>query len=113
LVPGHDTAAQIDNIIQALNTGLPVAVGLRWPNFRTLRAGFLSEQTPVPNAAHAVTLVGYQNSGGRVEDTTFVFKNSFGPTWGEGGYGRVTYRYLRNHLLAAALLEVQRPAAVN
>jgi hypothetical protein len=112
LVPGHDTTARIDNIIHALNHGVPVAVGLRWPNFRTLRAGFLSEQTPAPGSGHAVTLVGYQNSGGQVEGTTFVFKNSFGPTWGEGGYGRVTYRYLRNYLLAAAVMEVQRPAAV-
>jgi C1A family cysteine protease len=59
-----------------------------------------------------VTIVGYQNTGGQVEGTTFLFKNSFGPAWGEGGYGRVTYRYLRNHLLSAALLEVQCPAGV-
>jgi hypothetical protein len=109
LVPGHDPIAQIDNIIQALDAGVPVVIGLRWPSFRTLRAGFLSEQVPVANSAHAVTLVGYQNAGGQAEGTTFVFKNSYGPTWGEGGYGRVTYRYLRNHLLATALLEVQRP----
>jgi hypothetical protein len=112
LVPGHDPAARIDNIIQALNTGVPVAIGLRWPHFRTLRSGFLSEQIPAPSSGHAVTIVGYQNSGGQVEGTTFLFKNSFGPAWGEGGYGRVTYRYLRNHLLSAALLEVQCPAGV-
>jgi C1A family cysteine protease len=40
-----------------------------------------------------------------------VFKNSYGPTWGEGGYGWVTCRYLQNYLLSAALLEVQRPDA--
>jgi hypothetical protein len=112
LVPGHDTAVRIDNIIQALNSGLPVAIGLRWPHFRTLRSGFLSEQVPAPGSGHAVTLVGYQNTGGQVEGTTFVFKNSFGPTWGEGGYGRVTYRYLQNYLLSAVLLEVGQPASV-
>jgi hypothetical protein len=111
LVPGRDNAARIDNIIQALNAGVPVTIGLRWPNYRTLRAGFLSEQTPVQGAAHAVTLVGYKNPGEQVEDTTFVFKNSYGPAWGEGGYGWVTCRYLQNYLLSAALLEVQRPDA--
>ena len=111
LVPGRDNAARIDNIIQALNTGVPVAIGLLWPNYRTLRAGFLSEQTPVQGAAHAVTLVGYKNPGERVEDTAFVFKNSYGPAWGEGGYGWVTCRYLQNYLLSAALLEVQRADA--
>jgi hypothetical protein len=112
LVPGDDTAAQIDNIILALNAGVPVAVGLRWPYYHTIRAGFLSEQTPKPDALHAVTLVGYKNASGQEEDTTFVFKNSYGPTWGQGGYGMVTCHYLRNHLLDAALLEVQRPAEV-
>jgi C1A family cysteine protease len=112
LVPGDNNAARIDNIIQALNTGIPVAIGLGWPNFRTLRAGFLSQQTPVQGAAHAVTLVGYKNAAGRVEDTAFVFKNSYGPAWGEAGYGWVTYGYLQKYLLGAALLEVQRPDAV-
>jgi hypothetical protein len=111
LVPGRDNAARIDNIIQALNAGVPVTIGLLWPHYRTLRAGFLSEQTPVQGAAHDVTLVGYKNPGEQVEDTTFVFKNSYGPAWGEGGYGWVTYRYLQNYLLSAALLEVQRPDA--
>ena len=108
-VPGHDTAGQIDNIITALNAGVPVAIGLRWPNYRTLRAGYLSEQTPLPGAGHAVTLVGYEATGGRAEDAIFMFKNSYGPAWGEGGYGRVTFRYLMNHLRAAVVLEVEPP----
>ena len=109
-VPGHDAAVQIDNIIQALNAGVPVAIGLRWPNFRAIRDGLLSEQAPVPGAMHAVTLVGYRSGDGGAGGVVFLFKNSYGPSWGEGGYGRVTSGYLRNHLLAAAVLEVQAPA---
>jgi hypothetical protein len=109
LVPGHDTAAQIDNIIHALNAGVPVPIGLAWPNNRAILNGILSEQVPMQGAGHAVTLVGYRNSGGAVEGTTFFFRNSFGSSWGQGGYGRVTYSYLRNHLLDAVLLEVQHP----
>lgn len=108
-VPGHDTAEQLDNAILALNAGVPVVIGLRWPNERTIRAGIISEQAPLTIGAHAVTLVGYENSGGLSEGTTFVFKNSYGPAWGEAGYGRVTYHYLRNNLLDAALLEVEAP----
>ena len=111
-VPGDDTAAQIGNIITALNAGVPVVAGMRWPSFRTLLvAAVLSKQAPAPGAAHAVTLVGYENAGGQIDDTTFVFKNSYGPAWGVGGYGRVTCEYLRNHLLAAIVLDVQRPDA--
>ncbi len=109
LIPGRDPAARIDNIILALNAGMPVAIGLRWPNYRSIRAGFLSEQAPMANSAHAVALVGYADPDGQPEDTVFVFKNSWGPAWGEAGYGRATYRYLRANLLDGALLEVQQP----
>ena len=106
---GHDAVTRIDKIILALNSGVPVVIGLRWPNYHTIRAGILSEQTPLTSGAHAVTLVGYASSAGQIEDATFVFKNSYGPSWGEAGYGRVTYRYLQKHLLDAALIEVQQP----
>ena len=109
LLPGRDNAARIDNIIQALNAGVPVAIGLLWPHYRSIRAGLVSEQTPVRGVTHAVALVGYKSPGQLIEDTTFVFKNSYGPSWGEGGYGWVTCRYLQRNLLSAALLEVQRP----
>ena len=37
----------------------------------------------------------------------FVFKNSWGMAWGQGGYGTVTHGYLHRHLGDAVLLEVQ------
>ncbi|MBI3885417.1 MAG: hypothetical protein HY302_06775, partial [Opitutae bacterium] len=72
-----------------------------------LRTGYLSAQKPVPGAGHAVTLVGYQTATGRIEDAVFVFKNSWGAEWGQGGYGTVTYHYLNRHLHDAVILEVQ------
>lgn len=108
VIPGHDTATRINNLVQALNTGTPVAVGLRWPHYRTLRAGYLSQQKPILDYAHAVTVVGYKCESGRIEDAVFLFKNSWGMSWGEGGYGRVTYEYLSKYLLDGVLLEVQR-----
>ncbi|MEI6108231.1 MAG: C1 family peptidase, partial [Opitutae bacterium] len=56
---------------------------------------------------HAVTLVGYKSGTGRLEDAVFIFKNSWGADWGQGGYGMVTYGYLSQHLNDAVLLEVQ------
>lgn len=111
VLTGRDAATQVNNIVHALNAEVPVVIGLRWPHYRTLRAGYLSEQKPIQGYAHAVTLVGYESPGGRLEDTVFHFKNSYGVRWGQGGYGRVTYRYLQEHLLHAILLEVQRGAA--
>lgn len=108
LLPGRDEATRISNAVQALNAGVPVALGVRWPHYRTIRTGYLSEQKPILDYAHAVTLVGYRCETGRLEDAVFLFKNSYGVAWGEGGYGRMTFGYLRNYLLDAVVLEVKR-----
>ena len=107
-IPGRDNATRINNLVHALNAGMPVAVGLAWPHYRVLRHGYLSGQTPMPGSGHAVTLVGYfAAENGRIEDTVFVFKNSWGIAWGQGGYGTVSHSYLHRHLGDAVLLEVQ------
>jgi hypothetical protein len=110
-VPGRDNATRINNIVHALNAGIPVAVGIAWPHYRTLRNGYLSGQKPMAGAGHAVTLVGYHSPTGRIEDAFFVFKNSWGVDWGQGGYGTATYGYLNNYLNDAVLLEVQPVSA--
>ena len=103
-VPGRDNATRLNNIVQALNAGVPVPIGTAWPRFNNMRAALLNSQ--VPSYAHAVTLVGYRCPSGRLEDTTFIFKNSWGPDWGANGYGFATYAYLVKYLESAILLEV-------
>jgi hypothetical protein len=105
-VPGRGGATRINNIVQSLNAGLPVPVGVNWPAGRIIN-GYLSSQKGVPGNGHAVTLVGYKSASGRMEDAYFLFKNSWGPAWGQGGYGTVTYDYLSSCLQDAVLLEVQ------
>jgi C1A family cysteine protease len=106
-LPGRDRATLINNVVHTLNSGVPVAVGVAWPMTRIFN-GYLNTQAAAPNRGHAVTLVGYKSATGRIEDTYFIFKNSWGPKWGQGGYGTVTYNYLQNYLFDAVLLEVQR-----
>jgi len=108
-VPGRDPATRINNLVQALNAGLPVAVGLAWPNYRSLRNAFLDRQRPQSGNGHAVTLVGYRAPSGQLEHADFVFKNSYGVEWGQGGYGVASYRYLADNLQDAVVLEVQTP----
>jgi len=107
-VPGRDPETGINNIVLALNKGIPVVIGLGWPNAHTLKNAYLSEQKPIPNSGHAVTLVGYRSASGRMEDAVFIFKNSWGKDWGQGGYGIATYGYLRKSIQNAVILEVQR-----
>lgn len=106
-VPGRDSAAVLPRVVQALNLGIPVPIGLQWPHYATLRHGYLSEQQPIPGYAHAVTLVGYRCTTGRLQDCVFIFRNSYGNRWGQAGYGTATYGYLQRCLRNAILLEVQ------
>jgi hypothetical protein len=86
---------EMKGIKEALALGHPVACGLRWP--KVLKGGVLRE-VPGPRAVfdgHSIALVGYtdqpkQNGGGM-----FLFRNSSGPGWGEKGYGRMSYAYVR------------------
>jgi len=45
---------------------------------------------------HAITIVGYDDDKKR-----FKFKNSWGHTWGEGGYGYLSYDYMEDFLMDA------------
>ena len=110
-IPGRDPQTRLSNLIQTLDAGFPVPVGMHWPYSRSVHGGYIDNQQVIPNAGHAVTLVGYTNKTGRVEDTVFILKNSWGARWGQGGYGHVTYRFLESHLMDAVLLEVQRADA--
>jgi hypothetical protein len=105
-LPGRDRATLVNNIVHTLNAGLPVAVGMNWPDARVVN-GYLSAQKPSADSGHAVTLVGYKSPDGQLESTYFIYKNSWGPRWGQGGYGTVTYGYLSKYLTDAVLLEVQ------
>lgn len=105
-VPGRTPDDAVANLVHLLNGGVPVVIGLRWPPARALRRGILlRRQTPREGYSHAVTLVGYRASEepGEVE---FIFRNSWGPEWGAGGYGYVALSYLREHLLTAIFLDV-------
>lgn len=105
-VPGRQNQTVLANIVHALNCGYPVPIGLRWPLERTIRAGFLRDQAPRPDAFHAVTLVGYECPNKKIEDTVFIFKNSFGTAWGVDGFGRATWGYLEQNLTDAIVLDV-------
>ena len=109
-IPGRDPAAILSNIVQALNVGVPVVVGLQWPHANTIRSGYLSAQQPMPDYGHAVTLVGYRCPAQSPDSIVFIFKNSWGVQWGSAGFGQITYGYLKANLRSSVILEVQRAA---
>jgi hypothetical protein len=107
LLPGKDSTEQIANIIHALNLGIPVPVGMAWPQQGSgaYKTGYLDKQPTIPEGGHAVTIVGYKSPGGRLEATNFIFKNSYGTNWGIDGYGTATYAYLAENLRVGLILE--------
>ena len=105
-VAARDPATSIEHLIKILNAKQPLVIGLGWPTWRKLGGGhFLSKQKPSAGYSHAVTLVGYTCESGRIEDTRFIFKNSYGVTWGLAGYGIATYDYLIKNLHSAIYLD--------
>jgi hypothetical protein len=103
----RDDPYLIARIVGVLNEEKPVIVAVRWPHWRTLHNNFrLRNQVPLEDAAHAVTLVGYRNSGGTADGTTFIFRNSYGNGWGNAGYGFIDATYLREQLVGAFYLRL-------
>ena len=98
----------IGNLVQSLNVGVPVVVGMKWPHYAASQAGYLSRQQPMLGSGHAVTLVGYHCSTQSLDDVVFLFKNSWGVQWGAAGFGQATTEYLKANLTSAVILEVQR-----
>jgi hypothetical protein len=88
----------VNEIRAALQRYGPVVAGI------TLYASFNSPRTaatgvvpdPKPGEAieggHAICIVGYDDAARR-----FTFENSWGPRWGDKGYGSVSYDYVRDH----------------
>lgn len=96
---------RINEIVHMLNLEHPIVVGLAWPPNRTLaHQATLSKQQPRRGAGHAVVLVGYTNETGKPSDMRFIFRNSWGRRWGNGGYGFITYDYMMKHLRTALYL---------
>lgn len=97
----------IERIVGALNEGKPVIVGVHWPHWRTLETNnLLRDQVPLNGGGHAVTLVGYRNPGGTVEETTFIFRNSYGQAWGMAGCGFMAGSYLKENVISALYLNL-------
>jgi hypothetical protein len=108
LIPGREPASEIGNMIQVLNQGVPVIAGLKWPAEAAVnKTGVLDAQPGQDKDLHAIMFVGYRSPTGRLEDTQFLFKNSYGNQWGDAGYGLASYHYLEKNLQVAMFMDVR------
>lgn len=111
---------ELEATLAALQAGRPVATGIWWlKKFRTVtveRVPLLKEyprednhnSDPSKNPmfdGHTIDLVGYHRDKAFPGGGYFIFRNSFGPAFGDAGYGYVSFRYLRDYANDAILIE--------
>ena len=96
---------QLDQVKAELHQGHPVVIAM-WTNrgFYRLR-GRKVWRTGYPEAgdgAHAVTVVGYSDSG-----QYFTVMNSWGLGWGERGFGRIAYDTFRRKVMNGFSMRIE------
>lgn len=111
---GATAAHSIDRVIRELDQGHPVIVltMLSRAFYRRNPQGVVDPapgEQPERERRHAVVAVGHGKVDGQ---RAILIRNSWGPSWGDAGYGWLTERFLGPRIYAAATLleEVDVPA---
>jgi C1A family cysteine protease len=103
------TSAELQNELSILRSGRPVATGIWWQtNFATVTVDGIPLLKDYPRSAnsgsnppmfdgHSIDLVGFRESKAFPGGGYFVFRNSFGTSFGDKGYGFVSFQYLRTY----------------
>lgn len=104
----------VERIIKELDQGRPVIVltMLSRAFYQRSPQGIVDPapgEQPEPERRHAVIAVGHGKVDGKL---AVLVRNSWGPSWGDAGYGWLTDRFLGPRIYAAATLleEVDVPA---
>lgn len=106
------SAQELEATKTALKAGTPVATGIWWlQNFETVATGNVPLLKEYPRGdnrnsdpsknpmfdGHSIDLVGFHEGNEFPGGGYFIFRNSFGPKFGEDGYGFVSFQYIRDY----------------
>lgn len=112
---GKKTSDSLIHIIDELEKGRPVIILLMLsrsfynPNAQAV-IDPISGEIPEPERRHAVIAVGHGTIDGQ---RAFLIRNSWGPRWGEAGYGWLTENFLKPRIFAAATLMEEVDVSTN
>lgn len=97
------TMGQVYSVLIYLEKNTPVAVGMWWPKpgfFKTTNINGVDVMV-VPQKrkvdcedGHSVVIVGYRKDPAFPGGGYFIFRNSWGPTWGDQGHGYIPFDYV-------------------
>jgi hypothetical protein len=96
---GKEIRPSVEDLKWHLKMSRAVVIGIRlFYGFHTSDDGHIQMPKAGESACgrHAVLLVGHDD-----HEQCFIFKNSWGETWGNAGYGFLPYQYISEHTLAA------------
>ena len=87
------SAGELSAVKQALSHGHPVACGLRWP--KKLDGFEILNVLPAKDVedGHSIAFTGYEDDPKKPGGGVLYFRNSYGPKWGNRGYGVMSYAY--------------------
>lgn len=109
----HMSTADIDQIVALLADGEAVWAAFdfyrpAWEDASVRSSGYIPDYPSGAGVGHAVALQGYrQGPWGR----EFLFQNSWGTEWGQGGYAWMPEGMVRSHLLYAYRVRVNQASA--
>jgi len=99
--------ADIEEIKQLLRNGQAVVIIVKMGNgFFTAVDGHVTvpAATDIIPDTHAILLVGFVDDSSP-DQGHFIFRNSWGADWGDGGYGYLPYEYVTQYGLRAKFIE--------
>lgn len=80
-----------------------IAFSMNVQAWRTDGNGVVPDYSNVQREGHAVALIGYRPHG---NGRQFLIHNSWGPTWGQGGYAWISEEMIRQHTRSAYKIRV-------
>jgi hypothetical protein len=101
------TTSQLDKVRQQLAAGNPVVFGIRISEaFQSLKPGTVYDKTTAElkdpkEDLHAMVVIGYDD-----RRRAFYVINSWGRSWGDGGYAWISYRSFLADVVEAYIMDV-------
>jgi C1A family cysteine protease len=94
-------APSLDKAKQQLARGAPVIFATQWTRkMDGLRGDVVLEGDDTPGEGHAMVVVGYDDN-----KRAFLVQNSFGPSWGNKGYGWFGYDWWKRNVRVGYVIE--------